>query len=148
MYVTCVQFSVCRKSSACALKKDSTVNIRDNLFSKSFHFSALRAYCIDAHQQLLLSLQQSRVPAKLLLAEVRHVYLARSHKWQLTERTVEALQMALAGELDYDAITDSVSSKSDDVSAERAVRRYLAIANKLVRAAACGDFPSRDYFKV
>jgi hypothetical protein len=41
-----------------------------------------------------------------------------------------------------------VSSKSDDVSAERAVRRYLAIANNLVSAAACGDFPSRDYFKL
>ena len=42
--------------------------------------------------------------------------------------------MALAGELDYDAVTDSVSSKSDDVSAERAVRRYLSIANNLVSA--------------
>ena len=112
--------------------------------------SALRAYLItyDANQQLLASLQQSRVPAKLLLAEVRRVYMARSHKWQNSKRKVEALPMALAGELDYDARTDSVSSKSDDVSAERAVRRYLAIANKLVSAAACGDFPSRDYFKV
>ena len=100
------------------------------------------------NQRLLASLQLSRVPAKLLLAEVRRVYMARSHKWQNSKRKVEALPMALAGELVYDAITDSVSSKSDDVSAERAVRRYLAIANKLVRAAACGDFPSRDYFKV
>jgi hypothetical protein len=58
------------------------------------------------------------------------------------------LPMALTGQLDYDEITDSVSSKSDDVSAERAVRRYLAIANKLVSAAARGDFPSRDYFKL
>jgi hypothetical protein len=56
--------------------------------------------------------------------------------------------MALAGQLDYDAVTDSVSSKSDDVSAERAVRRYLAIANNLVSAAARGDFPSRDYFRL
>jgi hypothetical protein len=64
------------------------------------------------------------------------------------KRRVEGLPMALAGELDYDAITDSVSSKSDDVSAERAVRRYLAIANNLVSSAAGGDFPSRDYFKL
>jgi hypothetical protein len=84
----------------------------------------------------------------LMLVEVRRVHMARSHKWQLTERTVEALPMALTGELDYDEITDSVSSKSDDVSAERAVRRYLAIANNLVSSAACGDFPSRDYFKL
>ena len=112
--------------------------------------SALRAYLVayDANQKLLASLQQSRVPAKLLLAEVRHVYMARSHKWKHTTRKVEALPMALAGELDYDAITDSASSKSDDVSAERAVRRYLAIANNLVSAAARGDFPSRDYFKL
>jgi phage-related minor tail protein len=74
--------------------------------------------------------------------------LSVSHKWQLTKRKVEALPMALTGELDYDEITDSVRSKSDDVSAERAVRRYLAIANNLVSAAASGDFPSRDYFKL
>jgi hypothetical protein len=60
---------------------------------------------------------------------------------------VEGLPSALAGDVDYDAVTDSVSSSSDDVSAERAVRRYLAIANNLVTAAAGGDFPSRDYFK-
>jgi hypothetical protein len=112
--------------------------------------SALRAYLVayDANQRLLASLQQSRVPAKLLLAEVRRVYMARSHKWKLTKRKVEALPMALAGELDYDAVTDSVSSCSDDVSAERAVRRYLAIANNLVSSAASGDFPSRDYFRL
>ncbi len=112
--------------------------------------SAMRAYLVayDANQRLLASLQQSRVPAKLLLAEVRRVYMARSHKWKLTKRKVEALPVALTGELDYDAVTDRVSSKSDDVSAERAVRRYLAIANNLVSAAACGDFPSRDYFKL
>ena len=74
--------------------------------------------------------------------------MARSHNWQNSKRKVEALPMALAGELDYDAVTDSVSSRSDDVSAERAVRRYLAIANNLVSAAACGDFPSKDYFRV
>ncbi len=112
--------------------------------------SALRAYLVayDANQRLLASLQQSRVPAKLLLAEVRRVYMAKSHKWKLTKRKVEALPMALTGELDYDEITDSVSSKSDDVSAERTVRRYLAIANNLVSAAARGDFPSRDYFRL
>ena len=76
------------------------------------------------------------------------MYMARSHKWKLTKRKVEALPVALTGELDYDAVTDSVSSKSDDVSAERAVRRYLAIANNLVSSAASGDFPSRDYFKL
>ena len=112
--------------------------------------SALRAYLVayDANQRLLASLPQSRVPAKLLLAEVRRVYMAKSHKWKLTKRKVEALPMALTGELDYDEITDSVSSKSDDVSAERTVRRYLAIANNLVSAAARGDFPSRDYFRL
>jgi hypothetical protein len=112
--------------------------------------SALRAYLVvyDANQRLLASLQLSRVPAKLLLAEVRRVYMARSHKWKLTKRKVEALPMALTGELDYDEIIDSVSSKSDDVSAERTVRRYLAIANNLVRAAARGDFPSASYYKI
>lgn len=112
--------------------------------------SALRAYLAtyDANQRLITTLEVPRVPAKLLLAEVRRVYLARSHKWKNTKRKVEGLPMALTGELDYDAVTDSVSSKSDDVSAERAVRRYLAIANNLVSAAAVGDFPSRDYFKV
>jgi hypothetical protein len=63
------------------------------------------------------------VPAKLLLAQVSRVYMARSHKWQLTKRKVEALPMALTGELDYDVLSDSVSSKRDDLSAERAVRR-------------------------
>jgi hypothetical protein len=112
--------------------------------------SALRAYLVayDANQRLLATSKLQRVPAKLLLAEVRRVYMARSHKWQNSKRKVEALPMALSGELDYDAVTDSVSSKSDDVSAERAVRRYLAIANNLVSAAARGDFPSRDYFKL
>lgn len=112
--------------------------------------SALRAYLVtyDANQQLLAALHMQRVPAKLLLAEVRRVYMARSHKWKHTKRKVEGLPSALAGDIDYDAVNHSVSSSSDDVSAERAVRRYLAIANNLVTAAACGDFPSRDYFKL
>ena len=63
-------------------------------------------------------------------------------------RRIEALPMALAGEVAYDADTDTVSSNSSDIGAERAVRRYLAIANRLVAAAAGGDFPSKDYFKV
>ncbi len=57
--------------------------------------------------------------------------------------------MALAGDAYYDAATDSVVVRSgDDISAERAVRRYLAIAENLVRAAARGDFPGKDYFKI
>ena len=90
----------------------------------------------------------SHVPAKLLLAEIRRYYMARTHKWQHTKRRVEGLPMALAGKVAYDADTDTVSSNSSDTGAERAVRRYLAIANRLVAAAAGGDFPSRDYFKL
>ena len=84
----------------------------------------------------------------MLLAEVRRVYMARSHIWKHIKRKVQRLPMALTGEIHYDAVTHSVSSSSDDVSAEQAVRRYLAIANNLVSAAAGGDFPSRDYFKL
>jgi hypothetical protein len=75
--------------------------------------------------------------------------MARSERWRHTQRKVEALPMALAGDIQYDASTDSVVLRSgDDVSPERAVRRYLAIAENLVRAAARGDFPSKDYFRV
>jgi hypothetical protein len=109
--------------------------------------SALRAYLAtyDANQKLIAHGQMTRVPAKLLLEEVRRFYLARTHRWQHTKRKVEVLPMALAGAVTYEATTDTVSSSSDDVSAERAVRRYLAIANNLVEAAARGDFPSNDY---
>jgi hypothetical protein len=109
--------------------------------------SALRAYLAtyDANQKLMAHGQMTRVPAKLLLEEVRRFYLARTHRWQHTKRKVEVLPMALAGAVTYEATTDTVSSSSDDVSAERAVRRYLAIANNLVEAAARGDFPSNDY---
>ncbi len=112
--------------------------------------SALRAYLAtyDANQRLMETLRLERVPAKLLLAEVRRVYMVRSHKWKLTKRKVEGLPMALAGDIDYVSETDTVVARGSDVSAERAVRRYLAIANNLVRAAARGDFPSRDYFKL
>jgi len=112
--------------------------------------SALRAYLAtyDANQKLMASEHISHVPAKLLLAEVRRFYMARTHKWQHTKRRVEALPMALAGDIVYHADTDTVSSNSSDIGAERTVRRYLAIANRLVAAAANGDFPSRDYFKV
>jgi hypothetical protein len=112
--------------------------------------SALRAYLAtyDANQKLITSEHISHVPAKLLLAEVRRYYMARTHKWQHTKRRVEALPMALAGDIVYHALTDTVSSNSSDIGAERAVRRYLAIANRLVAAAADGDFPSRDYFKL
>ena len=112
--------------------------------------SALRAYLAtyDANQRLMATLGLPRVPAKVLLAEVRRVYMARSYRWRHTKRKVEGLPMALAGQLDYDELIDNVSSRSDDVSAERAVRRYLAIANNLVSAAASGDFPSKDYFKI
>jgi hypothetical protein len=96
----------------------------------------------------MATLQLKRVPAKMLLAEVRRVYMARSHKWKLTKRKVEGLPMALVGDIDYDSETDTVVARGSDVSAERAVRRYLAIANNLVSAAAVGNFPSRDYFKL
>lgn len=112
--------------------------------------SALRAYLAtyDANERLMETLRLERVPAKLLLAEVRRVYMARSHKWKLTKRKVEGLPMALVGDIDYVSETDTVVARGSDVSAERAVRRYLAIANNLVSAAARGDFPSRDYFKL
>jgi hypothetical protein len=112
--------------------------------------SALRAYLAtyDANQRLMATLEVERVPAKLLLAEVRRVYMARSHKWKNTKRKVEGLPMALAGDIVYDVENDQVISNGSDVSAERAVRRFLAIANNLVKAAARGDFPSRDYFKL
>lgn len=112
--------------------------------------SALRAYLAtyDANQRLMATLELPRVPAKLLLAEVRRVYMARSHKWKNTKRKLEGLPMALAGLIVYDVENDQVISNGSDVSAERAVRRYLAIANNLVKAAAVGDFPSRDYFKL
>lgn len=113
--------------------------------------SALRAYLVtyDAHRQLAKTMGVERVPAKLVLAEVRRWYLARTDRWKHSKRHVESLPTALAGDLHYEAASDSVEVRSgSDVSAERAVRRYLAIAENLVRAAAQGDFPSRDYFKV
>jgi hypothetical protein len=111
--------------------------------------SALRAYLVtyDAHQQLLEKMNSQSVPAKLLLAEVRRWYLARTERWKHAKRKVEGLPMALAGDIQYDVNTDAVISTGDDTSAERSIRRYLVIAKKLVAAAASGDFPSRDYFK-
>ena len=84
----------------------------------------------------------------MLLAEVRRVYMARSHIWKHIKRKVEDLPMALTGEIHYDAANDQVNSTGGDIGAKRVVRRYLTIANNLVAAAACGDFPSRDYFKL
>ena len=112
--------------------------------------SALRAYLAtyDANQKIMASEHIGYVPAKLLLAEVRRFYMARTHKWKHTKRGVESLPMALAGDIVYHADKDTVSSRSSDIGAERAVRRYLAISNNLVAAAAVGDFPSRDYFKL
>jgi hypothetical protein len=113
--------------------------------------SQVRAYLVtyDAHQQLLQSMGVQRVPAKLVLARVRRWYLARTDRWKNTKRRVEGLPMALAGDAYYDAATDSVVVRSgDDISAERAIRRYLAIANNLVASAADGDFPGRDYFRI
>ncbi len=112
--------------------------------------SPLRAYLAtyDANQLLMAELNLERVPAKLLLAEVRRIYMARSNKWKHTKRKVEGLPMALAGDIVYDVDNDQVISTGSDVGAERAVRRYLAIACNLVTAAGVGDFPGRDYFKL
>ncbi len=112
--------------------------------------SPMRAYLAtyDANQRLMATLQQQRVPAKLLLAEVRRVYMAKSHKWKHTKRKVEGLPMALAGDIVYDDENDQAISSGSDIGAERAVRRYLAIACNLVAAAGVGNFPSRDYFKL
>jgi hypothetical protein len=109
--------------------------------------SALRAYLhtYDIHQKLLAESSLQKLPAKIVLAEVRRFYLARSAKWKNTNRKVESLPMALAGELVYDVETDSVVSTGSDIGAERAVRRYLLIADNLIKAAAKGDFPSRFY---
>jgi hypothetical protein len=110
--------------------------------------SALRAYLhtYDVHQKLLMSGDWEKVPAKVVLAEVRRFYMARTEKWKKTKRKVEGLPSALAGDLVYDTVTDFVITKGSDIGAERAIRRYLVIANKLVLAAAKGDFPSKDYF--
>lgn len=110
--------------------------------------SALRAYLhtYDAHQQLMSTKNGDKVTAKELLAEVRRFYLARSEKWKKTKRKVEGLPPALAGDLVYDKPTNAVKSVGSDIGAERAIRRYLLIANNLVHAAAKGDFPSKNYF--
>lgn len=110
--------------------------------------SALRAYLhtYDAHHQLINSKTGGNVTAKELLAEVRRFYLARSEKWKKTKRKVEGLPPALAGDLFYDKSTNTVKSIGSDIGAERAIRRYLLIANNLVHAAAKGDFPSKNYF--
>lgn len=110
--------------------------------------SALRAYLhtYDAQQRLIASTASSKVSAKLILAEVRRFYLARSYRWKKTNRKVEGLPSALAGDFEYDAVTETVSAKGSDVAAERAIRRYLSIANNLIEAAAKGDFPSKTYY--
>ena len=110
--------------------------------------SALRAYLhtYDAHQQLISTTLKDKVTAKELLAEVRRFYLARSEKWKNTKRRVEGLPPALAGDIVYDKATNSVKTRGSDIGAERAIRRYLAIANNLVHAAAKGDFPSKNYY--
>ena len=46
----------------------------------------------------------------MLLAEVRRVYMARSHRWKHIKRKVEGLPMALTGEIHYDAANDQVNS--------------------------------------
>lgn len=70
--------------------------------------------------------------------------MKKNHKFQPTKHTVKALPMAYAGELDIDEINESVNSNSYVFSVNRAVRRYLAIANNLVSAAAGCNFPSKD----
>lgn len=109
--------------------------------------SALRAYLhtYDIHKKLLAESSLQKLPAKIVLAEVRRFYLARSAKWKHTNRKVESLPMALAGNYAYDEISDVVTTQGNDVSAERAIRRYLQIANNLINAAAKGDFPSKFY---
>lgn len=112
--------------------------------------SALRAYLhsYDVNQKLMAESASAKVPAKAVLKEVRRFYLARSERWKKTKRKVEALPSALAGNYVYDAATDTVTVNGSDVSAERAIRRYLAIANNLIHAAARGDFPGKDYFEI
>ena len=112
--------------------------------------SALRAYLAtyDAHVKLAGEMCTPPVPAKLVLAEVRRVYMAKTHRWSHTKRKVEGLPSALADQVEYDARTGEVTASGDDTGAERAVRRYLKIAHNLIKAAAGGDFPSADYSKV
>jgi hypothetical protein len=50
----------------------------------------------------------------MLLVEVRHVYMARSHRWKHPKRKVEGLPIALTGEIHYDAAIDQVNSTGGD----------------------------------
>lgn len=84
----------------------------------------------------------------MLLDEVRGVYMARGHRWKHIKRKVKGLPMDLTGEIHYHAANDQVNSSGGDIGAERAMRRYLAIAKNLVAAAALGDFSSGVYFKL
>jgi hypothetical protein len=99
--------------------------------------SSFRTYLAtwDANAKLETQLSTQRVPAKLVLAEVREVYRAKVARWQHTKRKVQGLPSTLI-------------ETETDTEAERAVRRYLKVARKLVAAAAAGDFPSKDYNKV
>ena len=87
----------------------------------------------------------SHVPAKLLLAEIRRYYMARTHKWQHTKRREEGLPMALAGDFTYHSETKTVTTPKHDDTAIRNIRRYLLIAQRLVENAAKGDFPSKNF---
>ena len=73
--------------------------------------------------------------------------MERIHKWKHTKRKVEGLPMALTGYIVYDVENDQVISTGSDVGAERAVSRYLAIANNFMNAAAGSDLSSRGYFR-
>lgn len=99
--------------------------------------SVFRAYLAtwDANAKLEREMGTQRVPAKLVLAEVREVYRAKVARWQHTKRKVEGLPSTL-------------TETETDTEAERAVRRYLKIARNLVAAAAVGDFPSKGYNQI
>ena len=112
--------------------------------------SAFRSYLVtyDAHKKLSEQYTDGVVPAKELLHEVRRYYLARSYRWRNSKRKVEALPPALAGDFVYDHVTGTVTAKDRyDSGAIRTIRMYLKKANKLVFAAAGGDFPGNSYYK-
>lgn len=112
--------------------------------------SAFRAYLhtYDINQKLKLARpQEDSVTAKELLAEVRRFYLMRTNRWKNSKRTVEGLPMALAGDFSFDSETKTITNPKHDVTGIRNIRRYLHIAQRLVEAAAIGDFPGREFNK-
>jgi hypothetical protein len=121
-------------------KAERSYAISDGSEIKVSNYRAyLRAYDI---KKKLLEKERRDVTNLEVLNELRIFYLKRTAMYAKTNRKVESMPIALRNGMSINPLTnENVNYGGEQKEAVRAVKRYLEMANSIIKNVAIGKFP-------